>query len=95
MKHLIADLVLKLQVNVLVLGAGPTGLGAATRLQQHGKTDWFMIDAVSDQDSSFHSLICLEAHIVMYSNASPTGQQHGCCTKCKCGIQVWKLMIEG
>ena len=34
----------KKQVGVLVVGAGPTGLGAATRLHQHGKTDWLLID---------------------------------------------------
>ena len=32
------------QVGVLIVGAGPTGLGAATRLHQHGKTDWLLID---------------------------------------------------
>ena len=26
------------------MGAGPTGLGAATRLHQHGETDWLLID---------------------------------------------------
>ena len=35
------------QVDVLILGAGPTGLGAATRLQQHGKKDWLIIDQAS------------------------------------------------
>ena len=31
-------------VGVLIVGAGPTGLGAATRLHQQGKTDWALID---------------------------------------------------
>ena len=31
-------------MGVLVVGAGPTGLGAATRLHQHGKTDWLLVD---------------------------------------------------
>lgn len=31
---------------MLVIGAGPTGLGAATRLHQHGKQDWLMVDQV-------------------------------------------------
>jgi ribulose 1,5-bisphosphate synthetase/thiazole synthase len=35
-----------LQVAVLVLGAGPTGLGTATRLQQHGFDDWLLVDKV-------------------------------------------------
>ena len=35
-----------LQVSVLIVGAGPTGLGAATRLHQHGRTDWLLIDQV-------------------------------------------------
>jgi hypothetical protein len=34
------------QVDVLVLGAGPTGLGAATRLQQQGHPSWCLIDPV-------------------------------------------------
>jgi protoporphyrinogen oxidase len=29
---------------VVILGAGPTGLGAATRLQQLGHTNWTLID---------------------------------------------------
>jgi protoporphyrinogen oxidase len=32
------------EVGVLIVGAGPTGLGAASRLQQHGKTDWRLVD---------------------------------------------------
>mmetsp|Transcript_25530 Transcript_25530/g.55577 ORF Transcript_25530/g.55577 Transcript_25530/m.55577 type:complete len:503 (-) Transcript_25530:650-2158(-) len=32
------------KVNVLIVGAGPTGLGAATRLHQHGRSDWLLID---------------------------------------------------
>ena len=35
-----------LQVGVLIVGAGPTGLGAATRLQQHGFEDWLLLEAV-------------------------------------------------
>jgi flavin-dependent dehydrogenase len=35
-----------LQVDVLILGAGPTGLGAATRLQQHGTASYLLVDAV-------------------------------------------------
>ena len=38
---------LRMQVAVLVVGAGPTGLGAATRLEQHGLKDWLLIDKVS------------------------------------------------
>eukprot|EP00889_Picochlorum_renovo_P005952 jgi/Picre1/32982/NNA_008309.t1 len=32
------------EVGVLILGSGPTGLGAATRLNQLGKTDWLLVD---------------------------------------------------
>lgn len=35
------------KVRVLVLGAGPTGLGAAARLHQHGESDWLVLEAVS------------------------------------------------
>jgi hypothetical protein len=33
-------------VGVLIIGAGPTGLGAATRIQQHGLSNWLIIDKV-------------------------------------------------
>jgi protoporphyrinogen oxidase len=32
-------------VDILVIGAGPTGLGAASRLWQHKHPDWAMIDS--------------------------------------------------
>mmetsp|Transcript_26755 Transcript_26755/g.32476 ORF Transcript_26755/g.32476 Transcript_26755/m.32476 type:complete len:507 (-) Transcript_26755:419-1939(-) len=32
------------KVKILIVGAGPTGLGAATRLHQLGNTDWELID---------------------------------------------------
>lgn len=32
------------QVEVLILGSGPTGLGAATRLHQLGHTNWLLLD---------------------------------------------------
>ncbi|AAR26880.1 FirrV-1-B5 [Feldmannia irregularis virus a] len=31
-------------VNVLIIGAGPCGLGAATRLHQHGQESWLVVD---------------------------------------------------
>lgn len=44
-----------LQVSVLIVGAGPTGLGAATRIQQHGLRDWLIIDQVTcTQSISFY-----------------------------------------
>jgi cation diffusion facilitator CzcD-associated flavoprotein CzcO len=36
------------EVEILVIGSGPTGLGAATRLQQHGHPSWLMIDAFDE-----------------------------------------------
>lgn len=35
-----------LQVGVLVVGSGPTGLGAATRLNQLGHPSWLLVDKV-------------------------------------------------
>lgn len=35
-------------MSTLIVGAGPTGLGAATRLHQHGRNDWLLIDQVSN-----------------------------------------------
>ena len=36
--------------NVLTVGAGPTSLGAATRLHQHGKTDWLLINQAAEPE---------------------------------------------
>lgn len=36
------------KVKVLILGAGPTGLGAATRLNQRGVDDWLLVDAFEE-----------------------------------------------
>lgn len=36
------------KVDVLILGSGPTGLGAATRIHQHGRTDWLMLDQAEE-----------------------------------------------
>lgn len=41
------SLPLPLQISVLIVGAGPTGLGAATRLNQLGHPSWLLVDAVS------------------------------------------------
>lgn len=35
-----------LQVGVLIVGSGPTGLGAATRLNQLGHPNWLLVDKV-------------------------------------------------
>jgi len=35
-------------VDILILGAGPTGLGAATRLKQLGHENWLLVDAFSE-----------------------------------------------
>lgn len=40
------------EVGVLVIGAGPTGLGAATRLNQLGYDDWLLIDKVGGRQSA-------------------------------------------
>jgi len=36
------------QVDVLVIGAGPTGLGAAVRLNQIGCGKWLLVDASAE-----------------------------------------------
>lgn len=36
------------KVGILILGSGPTGLGAATRLVQHGYSNWLMIDQAAE-----------------------------------------------
>jgi 2-polyprenyl-6-methoxyphenol hydroxylase-like FAD-dependent oxidoreductase len=39
-----------MQVGVLIVGAGPTGLGVATRLQQRGHMDWALIERVLEEE---------------------------------------------
>ena len=36
------------KVEILIVGSGPTGLGAATRLNQLGKSDWLVIDQAEE-----------------------------------------------
>ncbi len=36
------------KIDILILGAGPTGLGAATRLKQHKYDDWLLVDAFNE-----------------------------------------------
>ena len=36
------------KVDILIIGAGPTGLGAASRLEQHKHEDWLLIDAFDE-----------------------------------------------
>lgn len=33
------------EARILVIGAGPTGIGAAWRLEEHGHNDWLLVDA--------------------------------------------------
>jgi heterodisulfide reductase subunit A-like polyferredoxin len=46
------DLGFLAQVGVLIVGAGPTGLGAATRLNQHGVDNWLLVDEVTSDAGS-------------------------------------------
>ena len=39
--------IIPVHVDTLVIGAGPTGLGAASRLHQHGVGDWIIVDELS------------------------------------------------
>ena len=55
------------QVSVLVVGAGPTGLGAATRLNQHGIKDWLLIDQVGAREVNPISYLCFRGVIVSRS----------------------------
>lgn len=35
-------------IDILIIGGGPTGLGAATRLHQHGHDNWLLVDAFAE-----------------------------------------------
>ena len=37
-----------MKADIVIIGAGPTGLGAATRLNQLGKEDWLLLDAFQE-----------------------------------------------
>lgn len=41
----------------LILGAGPTGLGAATRLRDRGKSDWILLEATKRFGGLAHSWV--------------------------------------
>ena len=47
-----------LQIGVLVIGTGPTSLGAATRLNQHG---------LKTRSSSIRQALCTGCHWVLHS----------------------------
>lgn len=36
------------EVDILIVGAGPTGLGAASRLKQLNRESWLIVDAAED-----------------------------------------------
>lgn len=36
------------EIDVLIVGSGPTGLGAATRLVQHKHSSWLLVDAAAE-----------------------------------------------
>ena len=46
-------------VDVLILGAGPTGLGAAIRLQQLKHEDWLLIDGFSEA-GGLGNIFCIQ-----------------------------------
>ena len=64
-----------MQVGVLVVGAGPTGLGAATRINQHGLKDWLIIDQVWNHLQTIRT--CLWAFVLTHVSTS-TGSATGC-----------------
>lgn len=55
------------QVSVLVIGAGPTGLGAATRINQHGLKDWLIIDQVLLRLSAVDAGGCTTSSTALHS----------------------------
>lgn len=40
---LVEDMTEPRTIDIVIIGAGPTGLGAATRLKQHKHDDWLLI----------------------------------------------------
>ena len=64
----------KENVGILVVGAGPTGLGAATRLQMLGNTDWLLLDAFDEAGGYVCSLLfSFVVKFVSFSFRTQTG----------------------
>jgi protoporphyrinogen oxidase len=42
---------------IVIIGAGPTGIGAASRLVEHGHTDWLLVDAASTPGGLSQSVV--------------------------------------
>lgn len=64
----------ELEVDVAIIGAGPTGIGAAKRLQQLGSQSWCMVDAfeqpgglASTDTTDEGFLFDVGGHVVIYS----------------------------
>ena len=46
--------------SVLIVGAGPTGLGAAWRLLAAGETDWLLCEAAADAGGLAASVVVVQ-----------------------------------
>ena len=49
--------------DVLIIGAGPTGLGAAARLAQRGRTDWRLVDARAEAGGLAYTTVTPEGFL--------------------------------
>ena len=64
-----------LQVGVLIVGSGPTGLGAATRLNQLGHPSWLLVDQVRAVPATTRRRLALHpaASLVLPASLGPAG----------------------
>ena len=72
-----------------MVGAGPTGLGAATRLNQHGIKDWLLIDQVRSLPDA--ASLSLPSDLVATSKASHL--RHLRCASSASSQIKWYFMI--
>ena len=64
------------QTEVLIVGAGPTGLAAALSLHKHGCTDFLMVDKLVANEASSRALVVhaatLDVRTITTLSRSPT-----------------------
>lgn len=73
------DSPINISVDLLIIGAGPTGLGAATKLQELDKKNYLLIDRASvpgglaaTEKTPENFVSCSTLVVILYSHTTPT-----------------------